>query len=372
MAEKPFIFIGGADDFLVERAGKERFERMTAGIEDDFAKEIVDGYANNVAEVEKAVGLFVQAVDTLPMFGGTKVVWFQSVCFLADSVTGRAEGTLKQVERLQEVLGRLDPTSVSVLVTASPVDRRRTFPKWLEKTADFQWLAAAGTGRNDDPRALEELVRKECAAFGVEIAPNALALLTAKVNANTRLIVEEVRKLATYLGAERGMIEESLVAELVPDFGEGDFFETAEAFFSRDLSWTLDALRRHFFAGHDARGLITTLQNRNRILIQLKTLLDAGEIRMGYRGLDKPSFEQAARAHREAFGDNDTKSHFNVFTQNLWYLGKLSAGVKGVTLRRLIDHQTEFIRAFEQILTHPNEQEEVMRTMAIRCLGQPF
>ena len=370
MAEKPFIFIGGADDFLVERAGKDCFERMTAGIEDDLAKEIVDGYANNVAEVEKALNQFVQAVDTLPMFGGTKVVWFKSVCFLADSVTGRAESTLKQVERLQEVLGRLDTASVSVLVTASPVDRRRTFPKWLEKNADFQWLAAAGSGRNDDPRALEDLVRKECAAFGVEIASNALALLTAKVNANTRLIVEEVRKLATYLGAEQGQIEESLVAELVPDFGEGDFFEAAEAFFSRDLSWTLDALRRHFFAGHDARGLITTLQNRNRILIQLKTLLDAGEIRMGYRGLDKATFEQAARAHQEAFGDTDTKSHFNVFTQNLWYLGKLSAGVKGITLRRLIDHQTEFIRAFERILTHPNEQEEVMRNTAIRCLGE--
>ncbi len=368
MPEKPFIFIGGNDDFLVGRAGKESFAELTAGIDDDFGKEIVDGYANRVEDVEAVLVQFTQAVETLPMFGGAKAVWLKDVCFLADTVTGRADGTLKQVERLKELLARVDPETVKVLITASPVDRRRTFPKWCEKTAGFQWVA--GGGQKDDPRALEEIIRAECAAYGVEIAPDALAHLTAKVNANTRLMVEEVRKMATYLGDEGTRIEEKHVAELVPNFGEGDFFEAAEAFFSRDLAWTLDALKRHFFAGHDARPLITTLQNRNRLLIQLRTLLDAGEIRPGYRGLDKSSFQQAAEAHRKAFGGIDTKSPYNVFTQNLWYLGKLADGAKGLTLKRLIDFQTEFIRAFEALLSRPNQQEEVMKEMAIRCLGR--
>lgn len=367
MAEKPFTFIGGNDDFLVGRAGKERFAAMTEGVEDEFGREVVDGYANTVAEVEAAVGQFAQAVGTLPMFGGKKAVWFKEVCFLGDSVTGRAEGTLQQVERLKNLLAQVDPSSVAVLMTASPVDRRRTFPKWCEKNAEFQWLG--GGGSKDDPRALEELVRAECARFEVTVTPDALRVLTAKVNGNTRLMVEEIRKLATYLGEQGAVIEESLVAELVPNFGEGDFFEAAEAFYAQDLAWTLEALRRHFFAGNDARGLITTLQNRNRLLIQLRTLLDAGEIRGGYRGLDKASFEQAALTHREVFGEVETKTPYNVFSQNLWYLGKLSDGAKGLSLRQLIDFQTEFIRAFEGILVRPNNQEEVMRDMAVRCLG---
>ncbi len=58
-----------------------------------------------------------------------------------------------------------------------------------------------------------------------------------------------------------------------------------------------------------------------------------------------------------------------MFTQNLWYLGRLSEGIKGLNLKRLIDFQQEFLRAFEEILARPQQQEEVMREMAIRCLG---
>ena len=38
-------------------------------------------------------------------------------------------------------------------------------------------------------------------------------------------------------------------------------------------------------------------------------------------------------------------------------------------LRRLIDNQQEFIRAFEEIVRRPNEQEAVLRAMAVRCLA---
>ena len=81
------------------------------------------------------------------------------------------------------------------------------------------------------------------------------------------------------------MIEECHVEDLTPNFAEGDFFEAADAFGCGNLPRTLVALRRHFFAGGDARPVITALQNRNRLLIQLRVLLDSGEVRVGQRGL---------------------------------------------------------------------------------------
>jgi DNA polymerase-3 subunit delta len=39
------------------------------------------------------------------------------------------------------------------------------------------------------------------------------------------------------------------------------------------------------------------------------------------------------------------------------------------TLRRLIDNQQEFLGAFEEIIRRPNEQEVVLRDMAVRCLA---
>ena len=58
-----------------------------------------------------------------------------------------------------------------------------------------------------------------------------------------------------------------------------------------------------------------------------------------------------------------------MFTQNPWYLGKLAGSAKLPSLRRLIDNQQEFIVAFEELIQRPGEQQEVLREMAVRCLG---
>ncbi|MBA4136199.1 MAG: DNA polymerase III subunit delta [Opitutus sp.] len=366
MPAKPFIFICGADDFLVGRVGKERFDALAseAGA-DDFAREVVSGFANNVDEVETAVNRFRDAVQTVPMFGGKRVVWFKDVNFLADSVTGRAEGTLKQVEALQELLGTINPDDVTVVVTASPLDRRRSFPKWAESKGDYSFIGGDG----DNVESLVAVALAEAESNGVTFGDGAVEVLLAKVGANTRLITEEVRKLANYVG-DNGVIEDVNVVELTPNVAEGDFFEAADRFFAGDLRGTLDALQRHFFAGGDARPVISSLQNRNRILIQARVLIDAGELRAPSEkfGFDKAAWARAQEHYSAHFGGDAEKSSFNLFTQNQWYAGKLVAGAKLPTLRRLIDNQQEFLRAFEEIIQRPHDQETVLREMAVRCL----
>jgi DNA polymerase-3 subunit delta len=362
-SDKKFTFVCGADDFLVGRLGKERFDALAAEVTDEYAREIISGFAGNVAEVEAAVNRFRESVQTVSMFGGKRVVWFKDVNFLGDSVTGRAESTLKLVEDLQQLLDALNPAETAVLITASPIDKRRSFPKWCEKNADY---ALAGGDGDNAGEALAGVVLAEAQLLGVKFAPGAIELLLAKVGANTRLLVEETRKLATH-AKEGAAIEEADVADLTANTAEGDFFEAAEAFFSGDLKWTLAALKRHFFTGGDARPIISALQNRNRILLQVRALVDAGDVRVGPRGLD--GFPKAQAAHAAKFVGATEKSSYNLFTQNPWYLGKLAGSAKLPSLRRLIDNQQEFITAFEAIVERPREQEEVLREMAVRCLS---
>jgi DNA polymerase-3 subunit delta len=370
-----FTLVCGPDDFLVGRAGKERFDVLAADGADEFSRETISGFAANTDEVEKAVNRFRESVQTVSLFGGRRVVWLKDVNFLADTVTGRAETTLRLVEDLQQILAGIDPAENAVLVTAAPVDRRRAFLKWCEKNADFTLVGGEGEGGD----AFAGMVLAEAAALGAELAPGALELLLAKVGANTRLLAEEVRKLATYAGqssdpapggAREGpiTIEEAHVAELTPNSAEGDFFEAAEAFCSGDLRWTLAALERHFFAGGDARPVIAALQNRNRLQIQIRALLDAGEIGLGARGID--GLSRAASVHGARFAEAaGEKSSFNVFAQNAWYLGKVAGSAGLPSLRRLIDNQLDLIVAFEEIIRRPQEQEEVMRELAVRCLA---
>ena len=365
MILKSFTFICGADDFLVTRKGKLIFNDLTHKIDDDLSKEIISGTTGNVADVEKAVSLFRDAVQTLPLFGNKKFVWFKSINFLGDSITSRAEGTLSQVTLLQEILKEIDPQSVTVVVTACPIDRRRSFPKWCEINSEFHIIDGSNKNKHDINKLLED----EKLNLGVAINPDAGKILIEKVNGNARLIVEEMRKLATYLGEEGGCIEETHVIELVPNFGEGDFFEVSEAFYTLDLEWTLDAIRRHFFNNKDARPLINSMQSRNRLMIQLRVILDAGLLHLSELGLNQSHLDKVALTYENYFGKNHDKSNFNIFSQNPWYLSRLGKATVHLSLRRLIDFQCSFIKAFEEILKRPNDQESVMRETAIHCLG---
>jgi len=390
--EKPFTFICGSDDFLVDRLGKARFAAMVGDSQDEFAREVLSGFANNVDEVRSAIYRLRDSLQTVSMFGGgeRRVVWFKDVNFLADSVTGRADSTLALLDELKEILSRLTPQETALLITAAPVDRRRAFPKWCEKTADFTLIDDKEDGGE---AALLGVIRSEAAALGVSITPDASALLLARIGSNTRLIVEELHKLANFVEADGGgnvtgasgqkahagsattmTIEEAHVAELTPNVAEGEFFETAEAFFSGDLQWTLAALQRHFFAGGDARPILAALQNRNRLLIQIRALLDSGEAQLGRRGLE--GLPAAKTRYDAKFIGATEKSSFNLFSQHPFYVGKL-AGAGGSTgraggppsLRRLIDNQQEFITAFKETITRPREQEQVLGEMVTRCLA---
>ena len=367
-ATRQFTFICGPDDFLVNRVGREHFEALAAAARaDEFSREIVNGFAGNVDEVAAAVNRFREAVQTLAMFGGKRIVWFKDVNFLADSVTGRAEGTLGQVEALQELLAGVNADEVGIVITAAPIDRRRSFAKWCEAHGDF---TLAGADGEEAGEALAAVVRGEARECGATFGEGAVELLLQKIGANTRLLTEEVRKLATYAG-EGTAITEANVAELTPNFAEGDFFEAADRFFAGDLPGTLAALQRHFFAGGDARPVLSALQNRNRILLQARVLLDTGELRPPSEryGFDKAAWARAQETYARHFGGDTEKSSFNLFTQNQWYAGKIAATAKLPPLRRIIDHQQEFIRAFEEIIRRPDAQEEVLRALAVRCLA---
>lgn len=382
---RKFVFVCGQDDFLVDRIGRERFNVMAEGTTDDFSREVISGFAANSDEVAVALGRFREAVQTVPMFGGKHVVWLKDVSFLANTQTGNADTTLELVAGLQELLERFDAAETAVLITAAPVDRRTSFFKWCERNADF---VQAGGKDSASPEALASVAMAEARSLNATFGPGAVELLVARVGATTRLLVEEVRKLANYAegveagrgastgsasasgvdGLPRCVISESDVAELTPNTAEGDFFETAEAFGSGDLTWTLAALERHFFTGGDARPILAALQNRNRLMIQLRALADAGEARVGERGVE--GLHDAAEKYSGKFGEAaDEKSSLNVFTQNPWYVGKLAGRGRLPSLRRLIDTQAELISAFEEINRRPQEQEEVLREMAVRCLA---
>jgi len=369
-ATPPFIFVCGADDFLVGRLGKARYDELAAGIEDEFSRETISGFVNTVDEAETALARFRESVQTVSMFGGRRLVWFKDVNFLADSRTGNSETVKAAVEHLQSVLAALNPAEVAVLITAAPVDRRKSFYKWCEKTADHTFVGAATPEQAMESLATTALA--EARALGVTLEREALQLLLARSGANTRFIVSEINKLAAHANPSPAsakdpggafIITEADVALLTPNIAEGDFFESTDAFFHGDLRVTLAALDRHFFAGESARPVLASLQKRNRLLIQIRSLAT------GTRLPDKFAIERAAATYGRHFVGVTEKSDTNLFSQNAWYLGKLAASCKVWTLKQHIDHQIAFAEAFEALISRPKEEAVILRELAIKCLS---
>lgn len=350
----------GDDDYIVRQRAKEMFDDLAKEFPDDLSREIIDGRADRVDDVVRILAEAKAASTTLSLFGGGKLVWINEANFINQNKTGSAQGSKEALEHAKEFLEK--PGDSHIILSACPVHRGHSFVKWLQKNSDFHDLAKD----EKEDLAFRRLTEQTASELGIKFGPGALEYLAGKIGAHPRLGVEETRKLASFLGSEGDEITEQMIIDLVPDFGEGDFFEASEAFFSGQLDWALEAIDRHFFQGKDARPLLATLQNRNRLLIQLRVLVDGGELNPHDR-MSKDLLERLAMKYARHFDDPTEKTTLNVFSQNPWFLGRLLGLVKEFSARRLIDLQSHLIEAFEQVLAQPREQHAtIFKNLVIR------
>jgi len=213
---------------------------------------------------------------------------------------------------MKPFLGNLGDTVL--ILSACPVHRGHSFVKWLQKNSTYEDVAK----QEKEDVAFRRLVQETAQACEVTFASGALEYLAGKIGAHSRLGVEETKKLASYLGEEGGDITEELIMQLVPDFGEGDFFEATEAFFSGNLKWTLEAIDRHFFHAKDARPLLSNLQNRNRLLIQLRVLWMAKKL-IPMAGWEKTNSKELVRNTLITSPDQEIKRHSISFHKTLGF-----------------------------------------------------
>ena len=365
MSEKAAYFITADDEFIAANRAREIFEELSRDVTDDMSKEVIDAAANKTEDAVDACRRTREACATLSLFGGKKVVWMRGVNFINDSRQGASETVRTALDNLAEFLAKLDANSAAIVISASPVDRRKKFFKDAAKFAeceDFQ--------EKDPTAACVALLSREAEKLKIRLDPDAAETLAAIVAGNPRMAVQELEKLAAYVNFERPVTAKD-VTEMVPIFGEGDFFDISNAFYSGNLDSALGALRRYFFANKNAsaRPIITILQKQNSLLIQLRSLMDSGVLRASPAPQPRGAIESAASRFAEFFGDLSIKSNYNLFSQNAWYAGtKLAPIASKFTLRKLIDCQMHLAKAFEELIVRPNSDESIMRDLFVRAI----
>src|SRR4029077_9385627 len=125
----PIHAVVGSDESVVKTAAAELAASLTPAAAGDFGLEIVDGCADNAEQAASRVRSTIEALQTLPFFGGAKLVWLKNVNFLGDTVLGRSASVQSALEELADVIKADIGTDVTLLVSAIDVDRRRSFYK---------------------------------------------------------------------------------------------------------------------------------------------------------------------------------------------------------------------------------------------------
>ena len=105
----------------------------------DFGVETIDACADTADQAAARIRSAIEALQTLPFFGGGKLVWLKNANFLGDDKLSRSAAVQEALEALSAALeGDLGGGEVKFLLSAPEVDKRRSFYKALAKRAELQ------------------------------------------------------------------------------------------------------------------------------------------------------------------------------------------------------------------------------------------
>ena len=272
----PVLLVCGEDDFNVKQRAREVFQKWSAEL-GGMDHESIDAQVSNSGEAIKALARLREGLNTLPFFGGGKVVWFQNCNFLADDRTASSTAVTEGLADLAAELKTFPWQNVRLLISAGKVDKRKTFYKTLEKIGEVETFAALSLDDKDWASKAEDHALKQLKSLKKSIGDEALSELVSNVGPNLRQLSSEVEKLALYVG-ERPQVEVEDIEAIVTRNKQARAFALGDALGDRDLPRLLRCLDEEmwemtFDSAKSEIGLLYGLISKIRAMIFLKEML---------------------------------------------------------------------------------------------------
>ena len=143
----------------------------------DFSNDIIDGTADNADHAGQICSNVCMALQTLPFFGGTKVVWLKNANFLADTGAGRGQDAVNGFERIVNIVEGGLGSDVSFVISATGIDKRRNSYKRLSKLANFEVFDKPDTSRAGLEGPVLAIASRKAKELGITFESGALELL---------------------------------------------------------------------------------------------------------------------------------------------------------------------------------------------------
>src|SRR5436190_22501004 len=355
----------GSDEAEVKRVAAELAEKLTPPGAGDFGLEVIDGAADNADQAQARVRATIEALQTLPFFGSTKVVWLKNANFLGDDQKARSVVVQSALEELSELLDRGVGSEITFLISATDVDKRRGFYKTLVKRAQVQVFDRLDSGRAGWEEEATEIVQRRAKKRKLQFDADALDLFVLLAGGDTRQIDNELEKLDTFLGTDRG-VRVDLVREMVPLSRAGVIFELSTALATRDLELALTLVRRLLDHGESAIGILLVA-----IVPTIRNLLLAKDLMERHR-LQRPHspFQFISAINRLPPKATEHLPRKKDGSINAYALGIAAQDADQFETDQLIDAMRACPEANLQLVTTQLDHELILTEVVVKLLGE--
>jgi DNA polymerase-3 subunit delta len=356
--------IVGSDDAEVKHTAAELAEKLKPADAGDFGLEIIDGAADNADQAAGRIRSTIEALRTLPFFGGEKVVWLKNANFLGDDQKARSATVQTALEELTDTIDEGFGSDVSFLISAIEVDKRRSFYKSLVKQAELQIFDKLDSSRGGWEEEATEMVQARAKKRKLQFDDDALELFVLLTGGDTREIENELEKIDLYLGAERA-VKVDVVRELVPLTREGVIFDLSNALAERDLERALDLVRQLLDQGESAIGILLVA-----VLPTLRNLLLAKDL-MERHKLQRPHapFPFIAAINRLPADATAHLPRKKDGTVNAFALGIAAQNAHRFATEQLIAGMKACLTANLQLVTTQIDHELILTEVVVKTLG---
>lgn len=355
----------GSDEAEVKRVAAELATQLTPPETGDFGLEVIDGVAESAEQATARIRSTIEALQTLPFFGSTKVVWLKNANFLGDTAIARSASVQSALEELSDLVKNAPGSDVIFLISATEVDKRRSFYKSLLKLAETQIFDRLDSSRSGWEEEATEIVRSRAKKRKLQFDDAALDLFVLLTGGDTRQIENELEKIDIFLGKDRG-VHADLVRELVPLSRAGVIFELSNALATRDLELALTLVRRLLDQGESAIGILLVA-----ILPTIRNLLLAKDLMERHR-LPPPysPFQFISAINRLPAEATDHLPRKKDGSINAYALGIAAQHAHRFETRQLIEAMQACLEANLQLVTTQLDHELVLTEVVVKLLGR--
>ncbi len=355
----------GSDEAEVKRVTAELASNLVPPGAGDFGLETIDGAVDNVDQAEARVRSAIEALQTLPFFGSTKVVWLKNVNFLGDDQKARSAAVQSALEELSDLIDSGFGSSVTFLLSATDVDKRRSFYKTLLKRAEVQVFDRLDSGRSGWEEEALEMVQQRAKKRKLQFDDDALDLFVLLTGGETRQIDNELEKIDTFLDKDRA-VRSDLVRDLVPLSRAGVIFELGNALAARDLQLSLKLVRRLLDQGESAIGILLVA-----IVPTIRNLLLAKDLMERYR-LPRPysPFQFISAINRLPAEATDHLPRKKDGSVNAYALGIAALQAGRFETVQLVAAMKACLEANVQLVTTQLDHELILTEVVVKLLGR--